>query len=171
MDLILSARVSAFHMEVRDTYAEPEESEPLRRFINGEPEPSDGYDKDDWIDLVEKMTGRGVTMSRVRVVTVPHSDYQRWLLSVAGSSVAAGEDIRYLPRHLVGPEDVPSDDWWLLDGQQVAFNLVDRDGRPAGAAVTTDPEIIGYCERVKDRLWQLATRYREYASGSTAENR
>ncbi|WP_405163928.1 hypothetical protein OG203_02065 [Nocardia sp. NBC_01499] len=171
MDLILSARESAFHLEVRDAYAEPEESEPLRRFLNGEPEPVNGYDKDDWIDLVEEMIGRGATISRVRVITVPHSDYQRWLLSVAGSSVAAGEDIRYLPRHRVDPQDVPSDDWWLLDCRQVAFNLVDHDGRPAGAALSTDPKIVGHCIDVKDQLWQLATPYREYTNGSTPEDR
>ena len=167
LDLIQNAQESTFHMEVRDTYAEPEESEPLRRFINGDPEPPNGYDKDDWIELVETLTGRGVSMSRIRVVSVPHSDYQRWLLSVAGSSVQAGEDIRYLPRRRIHPKDVPADDWWLLDGQRVAFNLVNENGKPAGAAITDDLGIAAYCRSVKERLWSLATPYREYVNEST----
>ncbi|MGK8522030.1 DUF6879 family protein [Nocardia asteroides] len=160
MELFETVRTSAFHLEVRDAYAEPEESEPFRRFLDGEPEPPDGYDKSDWLDLIARLADRGVTMSRVRVVSVPHSDYQRWLFSVTGSSVAAGEDIRYVPRHLAGR--VPPDDWWLFDGERVAFNVVDHSGKPAGAAITTDPGIAAYCRAVQDRLWALATPYAEY---------
>ncbi|WP_454199697.1 DUF6879 family protein [Nocardia sp. Marseille-Q1738] len=162
MELFEEARTSAFHLEVRDTYAEPEESEPFRRFLDGEPEPVGGYDKSDWLDLIATLTARGITMSRVRVVTVPHSDYHRWLLSVAGSSVEAGEDIRYVARHLA--DELPPDDWWLFDGARVAFNLVDHAGKPAEAAVTTDPGIAAYCRRMKERLWTLATPYAEYVS-------
>ena len=45
---------TAFHLEVRDSYAEPSESEPLRRFINGDP-PLE-YDKSDWTDLIRNVT-------------------------------------------------------------------------------------------------------------------
>lgn len=163
-DLFHGCRESAYHMEIRDAYAVASESEPLRRFLEGEPPPA--YDKSDWTDLIREMTGHGVTVSRIRVVTVPHSDYQRWLLSVTGENVDAGEDIRYLPRHLAEPSDLPTDDWWLFDGQQVAFNLIDQVGRPAGVAVTTDPKIAAYCRDVRERLWPSAMPYREYISGS-----
>jgi hypothetical protein len=104
-------------------------------------------------------------MSRVRVVTIPHSDYQRWLLSVTGGNVEAGEDIRYVPRHLAG--EVPPDDWWLIDNERVVFNLVDEKGAQAdGLAITTDPRIVEYCQSVKQRLWRSATPYAEYV-GST----
>lgn len=168
-DLFHECRESAYHMEVRDTYAVASESEPLRRFLEGEPPPV--YDKSDWTDLIREMTGRGVAVSRIRVVTVPHSDYQRWLLSVTGENVGAGEDIRYLPRHLVDPADVPADDWWLFDGQRVAFNLVDQAGRPAGVAVTTDPGIAAYCRAVQQRLWPSATPYREYIDEPPVDSR
>ncbi|NEW25778.1 DUF6879 family protein [Nocardia cyriacigeorgica] len=160
LDLFERARTSLFHLEVRDSYAEPEESEPLRRFIEGEPDPNDGYDKSDWLDLITRLAARGVTMSRVRVVSVPHSDYQRWLFSVTGSSVDAGEDIRYIPRHTV--DDVPADDWWLIDDELVAFNLIDSAGRPAGAALTGDSGVVDYCRLVKQRLWSAAIPYAEY---------
>nr|WP_306363916.1 DUF6879 family protein [Nocardia sp. CC227C] len=101
------------------------------------------------------------------MVTVPHSDYQRWLLSVTASNVAAGEDIRYLPRQSAG--EVPTDDWWLFDDEKVGFNLVDEDGRPAGAAITTDAGIAAYCRGVKERLWRLAIPFHEYAAGNAVE--
>ncbi|WP_405138252.1 DUF6879 family protein [Nocardia sp. NBC_01388] len=153
------AEREAFHLEVRDTYSVPSESEPLRRFLNGEPALPE-YGRRPWTELVQETVGRGVLVSRVRVVTVPHSDYQLWLLSITAGNVAAGEDIRYLPGHLAG--EVPTDDWWLFDDTTVGFNLVDSDGAPAGAAITTDPGIAAYCRRVKEKLWQSAVPFNKY---------
>lgn len=155
-----AARKSAYHMELRDEYAVSSESEALRRFLNGEPPPE--CEIIDWLDLIREVTCRGVVVSRVRVVAVPHSGYQRWLLSVTGENVEAGEDIRYLPRHRVDTADLPADDWWLFDDEQVAFNLVDADGRPAGMAVTHDPAIAAYCRSLKERLFPLATPFHKY---------
>lgn len=167
-ELMHAARKSAYHMELRDEYGVASESEPLRRFLAGEPAPV--YDKDDWLDLISETAGRGVVVSRVRVVTVPHSDYQRWLFSVTGSNVAAGEDIRYLPRHSVDADLLPADDWWLFDDEVVAFNLVDADGRASDMAVTTDRSIVEYCKGVKERLFPLAVPFGEYVSGDPVNN-
>ncbi|MGV9666916.1 DUF6879 family protein [Nocardia niigatensis] len=162
-DLFREAQREAFHLEVRDSYAVASESEGLRRFLAGEPASTD-YDQRPWAQFMRETTARGVAVRRVRVVTVPHSDYQRWLLSITGSNVASGEDIRYVPRHVAG--DIPPDDWWLFDGQLVAYNLVDGAGRPAGMAVTGDPQIAQYCRGVRDRLWSIATPYVDYVSSS-----
>lgn len=159
-ELFREAKREAFHLEVRDTYCVPAESEPLGRFMAGQP-PAPEYGERPWTELVRETVNRGVRVTRVRVVTEPLSDYQRWLLSITGGNVAAGEDIRYLPRHLAG--DVPSDDWWLFDDSTVGFNLVDHDGKPVGAAITTDPGIAAYCRSVKERLWEAAVPFGEYA--------
>ncbi|MBF6239116.1 hypothetical protein IU474_18870 [Nocardia otitidiscaviarum] len=156
----------AFHLEVRDTYHVASEAESLRRFLNGEP-PLLEYAERPWTKLVRQTVGRGVRVTRVRVVTVPHSDYQRWLLSITADNVAAGEDIRYLPRHTAG--EIPPDDWWLFDDTTVGFNLVDEDGKPAGAAITTDPGIAAYCQRVKQRLWRLAVPFTEYVTDDAVD--
>lgn len=162
-DLFRDAQRSAFHMEVRDTYAVPSESEPLRRFLTGEPRSDEADDSwKAWSSLVHGCTGRGVTVSRIRVVTVPHSDYQRWLLTETRDNIEAGEDIRYLPRHLVSPDQVPTDDFWLFDDTTAAFNLVDKAGKPAGAGITTDPNIAAYCQRSKQQLWSMAIPFGEY---------
>ena len=156
-DLFSECRRDAFHLETRDEYKVPHEAERLRRFLSGDPLPNL---RRPWQDLVHETTGRGVTMTRVRVVTVPHTDYQRWLLSVTHLNVEAGEDIRYLPRHLAG--EVPPDDWWLLDGERVVYNLWDEVGRPAGLAVTTDRHVVEYCQSVRQRLWGSAIPHAEY---------
>ncbi|BAD58742.1 DUF6879 family protein [Nocardia farcinica] len=158
-DPFRECRHAAFHLEVRDSYTTPTESEAFRRFLDGDPDPDDYSDRP-WTRFMRETTSRGVHVSRVRVVTVPHTDYHRWLLSITGSNVDAGEDIRYLPRHLAG--DIPPDDWWLFDDTRVGFNLVTPDGRPAGLAITSDPHIAAYCRGIRDRLWSSATPYRDY---------
>ncbi|MCX4097599.1 hypothetical protein LBW94_035140 [Nocardia sp. alder85J] len=142
----------------------PAESEPLRRFLAGEPrlsEPDEYWEA--WAEVVKDATARGVAVRRVRVVTEPMSDYQRWLLTETGDNIEAGEDVRYLARHLV--RDVPADDAWVVDGTTIGFNLVDSAGKPAGAAVTTDPGIVSYYRDAVERLWSLATPFPDYVAG------
>nr|WP_297628963.1 DUF6879 family protein [Nocardia sp.] len=150
----------------------PSESEPLRRFLDGEPR-SDTPDKSwkVWSSLVGDATGRGVVVSRIRVVTVPLSDYQRWLSTETQENIDVGEAIRYLSRHLVSAGQVPADDFWLFDDSTVAFNLVDQAGKPAGAAVTTDPSIAAYCWQVKQHLWAMATPFDEYFDSAATDPR
>ncbi|WP_232535177.1 DUF6879 family protein [Nocardia terpenica] len=160
IELLRECRHEAFHLEVRDQYSVPGEDEPFQRFLNGE---HFGYREwfQDWSQFVQELTARQVSVSRLRVVTVPHSDYQRWSLTIAPMNVEAGEDVRYLPRHQAGR--VPPDDFWLIDNKIVVFSLADKDGRsPGGAAVSTDPEIVAYCQRTRKRLWELAIPLAEY---------
>ncbi|HLS79328.1 MAG TPA: hypothetical protein VK083_21310 [Nocardia sp.] len=157
--LLRGCESDAFHLESRDSYAVPAETARLQRFLSGEPALPD-EPKARWNALVRETTGRGVAVRRVRVVSVPHSDYHRWLLSVTDSNTAAGEDIRYVPRDRAG--EVPADDWWLLDDRRVVFNLTDEHDGPAGLAVTTDPGLVAHCRAVRDRLWDVATPYEEY---------
>lgn len=162
-------RREAFRLEVRDSYEVPAESEPLRRFLAGEPFDLRAWSRD-WTSFVRELIDRGAGLSRVRVVTEPHSDYQRWLLHLTKINAEAGEDIRYIPRHLAG--EVPPDDFWLVDGRMVVFNLADADGRSVGgSAVTTDPQIVAYCQRVRERLWPMATPYTDYASAQANSTR
>ncbi|WP_157117692.1 DUF6879 family protein [Nocardia vaccinii] len=67
----------AFHLEVRDAYMVPAESERFRRFLDGQPALPDDEYKNSWNDLIRETTGRGVSVSRVHVVTVPHTDCHR----------------------------------------------------------------------------------------------
>ncbi|WP_067691825.1 DUF6879 family protein [Nocardia jejuensis] len=157
--LLRQCRREAFHLEVRDSYGVAVESEPLRKFLAGE-----GDDDAEWFQpwrvLIEETVGRGIPVRRVRVVTVPHSDYHRWLLTLTTRNIEAGEDIRYVPRDVAG--EVPLEDYWLLDGEQVAFHVRDDEGRGLGVALTDEPRIVEFCLGVKERLWRLATPYAEY---------
>jgi hypothetical protein len=72
-------RTSAVHLEIRNSYAVPDEYEPLVRWREtGEIVETEGGRA--WCALMSETTGRGVTVARLPVVTVPHTEYTRWLL-------------------------------------------------------------------------------------------
>ena len=91
-------RRRAFHLELKDTYNVAAEDEPFGRWQRGEPD--DYAWHQGWLDFLREVTAAGVQVQRVRVVSTPHTDYTRWGLEVARLNIQAGEDVRYLPRHL-----------------------------------------------------------------------
>ncbi|MEU6828574.1 DUF6879 family protein [Nocardia beijingensis] len=158
-DLLRTCKREAFHLEVLDSYAEPNEHEPFRQFLADEPDDHAWFQP--WAELVQETTSRGVAVTRVRIVTEPHTDYTRFALAVAELNVRAGEDIRYLPRHAAG--EVPPDDYWLLDDDTVVFSAFGESGGWSGA-VTTDPHLAAYCRGLRARFWPLATPFPEYVT-------
>ncbi|MBH0779398.1 DUF6879 family protein [Nocardia bovistercoris] len=159
-ELFRSSWQRAFHLELQDAYAVSSEFEPLRQFLAGEPE--DTTWQQGWLDLIHEITDTGKKVQRVRVVTEPHTDYTRWALSVSPRNIAAGEDIRWLPRHQIAPSDLTGDDYWLFDDHLAAFSVFTPSGEGTGFAVTTDPVIAEHFRTVRDRVWQAAVPHDEY---------
>lgn len=157
----------AFHLEVEDSYDTPDEAGPFAAFLAGEPDDLAWHRP--WLDLVAAVVASGRTVDRVRVVSVPHVDYTRWGLTITPHNIAAGEEIRWLPRDHDAADDLPADDFWLLDEDRVMFTVFEPGGRFAGGALTHDPRIVGYCRAVRDRLWAAAVPHDEYVTtvGST----
>lgn len=150
----------AFHLEVQDTYDTPEESGPFQLFLSGEHDDFAWFQP--WLDLVRNAISAGQIVRRARVVTVPHADYTRWGLTVAEHNIAAGEDIRWLPRHLIDANDLSADDFWLFDDALVVFTVFEPGGRFGGGAATGDPVIVNHCRAVRDRVWQAAIPHHRY---------
>ncbi|GAB2563393.1 DUF6879 family protein [Nocardia heshunensis] len=168
-DLIRHARHDAFHLEVSDDHSSvSDESEPMRRVLAGLPPFDDGDYPPTWSaweDLISELTGHGVTMRRVRVVTEPFTDYVRFLHALTGRNQRYGEEIRWLPRHTVDETEYTADEWWLIDDVTVAFTLFGSNGDFSGVAVTIDPVIVARCREVRDKLWGMAIPHDEYAPG------
>ncbi|MFI6534205.1 DUF6879 family protein [Nonomuraea sp. NPDC050547] len=152
--------VRAFHLELKDAYHVDSEAEPLRKWQAGE------YDdhawRRPWQGFLRERTDAGCVIQRVRVVTVPHSTYTRWLLAIAGDNVAAGEDIRYLPRHLAVDVDFPVEDCWLFDDDQLVLSVFPGDGRKGAFASETDPGLISRYRVARDLVWDRAIPHAEY---------
>lgn len=157
----------AFHLETRDSYTVPEEAEPLRKFIAGEPD--DYAWCEPWDTLMREVTVDGRLVQRVRIVTVPHAEYTKFLVATTPDNISAGEDVRWLPRHLAESGDTAADDFWLFDDNLVAFSVFEPDGSWNGAAVTTDPVIAGHCRTIADRVWRSAIPHRHYVDSEYAQ--
>lgn len=160
-DLFRTFKHCAFHLEVQDSYHTPEEVGPFNLFLTKQPDDLAWHQP--WLSLVREVTSAGKKIRRARVVTVPHADYTRWGLTVAPHNIAAGEDIRWLPRHLIDSIDLASDDYWLFDDDRAVFTVFEPSGRFVGGAATTDPTIVEYCCTVRDRVWQDAIPHSRYA--------
>jgi len=161
-DLFRTFERTACHLELKDSYHTPHETGPFDRFMKGQPDDFAWHQP--WLRLVGEATQAGKSISRVRVVTVPHSDYVHWGLTVAPLNIRAGEDVRWLPRHLTGGINFPSDDYWLFDDNRVVFTVFEDDGSFAGGMETFDSGVIEQCHKVYEQVWALAVPHSEYAS-------
>ena len=162
-ELLGAFRRDAFHLELKDSYQAAYEDGPFARWQRGEPDDSAWHEP--WLNRVREATSAGKRIRRVRVVTEPLSDYIRWEHSVTRLNQEVGEDIRWLPRHLL-PEDiqfpVSGSDFWIFDDEIVTVGHFDADGRVLGSELVTDPAVVAACARVRDELWRLAMPHREY---------
>ena len=156
---VLGYQRTAFRLEQRERYRDREEDEPFRRFLAGEPDYSWN---DEWESMMRRRTADGQRMTRVRVVSEPHDGYTRFLLDLARVNVAAGEDIRYLPRDRAKGLDLPGYDFWLIDSTRVGILQFREDDVLLGAGIHDDPAVVMRHCRYRDAALQHAVPFAEY---------
>lgn len=120
-NLLRSFRRSAFRFETRRTYALGYERADFDRFLAGSPVPPPELDWwRPWLEEIRRLAAEGKTVSRVRVLDEPPTDYQRWEIWAARWHAEVGEQIGYLSRSRARYLSLPlDDDWWLLDDDRV----------------------------------------------------
>ena len=91
------------------------------------------------------------------------SDYQRWSYSIAYPMVAAGEDIRWVPRRLVSSVALPGNDFYLFDDRLAVFLLYAGNGLATGKLSSADPADVRLCRSAFEAAWKLSIPHREYA--------
>lgn len=156
---------SAFRLETRERYVEDEEQEPLRKFLVGEP--ADDAWFADWVEDIQAATAAGKRVERVRVVNELFSDYTRFGLDLARLNVGAGEDIRYLPRHLANDLSLPSEDFWIFDSRVLAVLRFADDDRLLGVEVVHDPaQVLLRCQW-RDVAWHYAIPWQDFRGRSS----
>lgn len=92
-NLFESFRASAFRLEGMQTYDAPGEADAVARFVAGEAHEAD---TSWWTSMVRSRRAAGCTMTRVRVITEPITDYTRFELAVYPDLVAAGDEVRVI---------------------------------------------------------------------------
>lgn len=150
----------AVHLEMRDAYGTAVELPHMAQWLAGEPDDLEWLQ--DWCGTLRDHAAAGRSVRRARVVSEPLSEYQRWSYSIAGPMVAAGEDIRWVPRRLVSAVAVPGNDFYLFDGRLAVFLHYAGSGLSVGMASTADPAVIMLCRSAFEAVWRLAIPHREY---------
>ncbi|MEU8509200.1 DUF6879 family protein [Streptomyces brevispora] len=163
-DLIRSVRESAVHLEMRDGYGVDNEIEGFAAWQEGH-----RLDPDDrgswwrpWLDLVQEVTAKGVVIRRARIVSEPVSDYIAFEHSGTFTNVAAGEQIRWLPRRSASDLALPGNDFWLFDGRLVQFNVFDGVGRWVHTDQTEDAAVAKMCASAFEAVWERGIPHEKY---------
>lgn len=160
-DLIGQTTRSAVHLEMRDAY---NPDDPLfADWRAGRPVAELVAEMRGWFDLVRTHVPRGVQFRRARIVSEPLADFIRfeWQLT-AGLNVAAGEDVRWLPRRNASDLCLPGNDFWVFDDRLVRFGHFSGVGAILGHELSDDPAVVKLCASSFEGVWERATDHAEY---------
>jgi len=158
--LLRACTSSAVHLEMRDAYTP---SDPwFRAWLDGDNEEFGRRLRRPWLDLIREVTGRGVVIRRVRVVSEPVSDYVRFEHATTDSNIGAGEQIRWLPRRLASGLLLPGNDYWVFDGQRAQFNYFSGAGDFLATRLCDNPDVVRQCTAAFEAVWKRAVPHEEY---------
>ncbi|MFF9311915.1 DUF6879 family protein [Streptomyces sp. NPDC004684] len=163
-ELLAGCTRSAVHLEMRDVYAVDNERQRFEAWRQGF-----RYNTADraswwrpWLDLIQDTVGRGVVVRRARIVSEPVSEYIRFEHSNTFTNVAAGEQVRWLPRRRASDIPLPGNDFWLFDGQLIRWNHFTGDGASAGPEISEDPAAAKLCAAAFEEVWARAVPHDQY---------
>ena len=158
-ELIADTATSAVHLEMRDVYTP---DDPLYLdWLAGRPMPEPAIP--DWHDLVRAHAARGIRFRRARVVSEPLAPYIRFEHAITGgTNVAAGEDVRWLPRKLARELAMPANDFWVLDGKLVRFGYFAGDGTFIEHELSDEPAVARACVEAFEAVWARAIPHARY---------
>jgi hypothetical protein len=158
--LFRSVARSAVHLEMRDDYGG---SSPAFAAWRGH-RPYDRCGPDAaWHALVGSVIQRGAAVRRARIISEPASDYIRFEYEVTpAANLAAGEQVRWLPRQMASDLVLPGNDFWLFDGAAVLFNYFSGGGAAAGTELRDEPAVVKLCASAFEAVWDRAVPHEEY---------
>lgn len=163
-ELLRSASESAVHLEMRDSYAVDNEKGPFAEWRAGvrlDPADRSSWWRP-WLDLISETVARGVVVRRARIVSEPVSEYIRFEHSGAFTNVAAGEQVRWLPRRQASGIALPGNDFWLIDDRLIRWNHFTGDGASAGGEMSEDPTEAKLCAEAFETVWARGIPHDEY---------
>ncbi|QPK47038.1 hypothetical protein H4W23_22100 [Streptomyces gardneri] len=160
-DMFTEFKHTAWRLETRRGYATDRNSPKWARWKAGEDiatGPLDG-----WRENVQRQTAAGKRFERVRLVDEPLTEGQAFLLASGLGNVAAGEDIRNLPRGQAQRLGLPDYDFWLFDSRIVARFVFDEDDTTLGVILSEDPAEVAAACQARDAAWHHAVPTIDYA--------
>ncbi len=117
----------------------------------------------EWFDLVAATTARGVRVRRARIVSEPVTDFVRYEHELTeGLNLAAGEEVRWLPRRRASDLLLPGNDFWVFDNARVRFGYFAGDGRYLDDEMVDDSRVVQGCAASFDAVWERAVPHEDY---------
>ena len=108
-------------------------------------------------------TARGVHVRRARIVSEPVTDFIKYEYDLTeGLNLAAGEDVRWLPRRAASDIALPGNDFWVFDNRLVRFNYFAGNGEERGDELVNDEAVVRLCVSAFESVWQRAIPHRDY---------
>ncbi|MYV64572.1 hypothetical protein GT043_01040 [Streptomyces sp. SID2131] len=163
-ELLAKTSRHALHLEMRDAYGVESEDAAFAAWKAGTRR--DFSDRSAWWSgfhqLVADGVARGIQVRRARVVSEPVSDYIRFEHAGTVKNLAAGEEVRWLPRSQASDIMLPGNDVWIFDDFALKFGLFDGDGRHVGGQMAYAPDLIRRCTDAFNAVWERATPHEEY---------
>ncbi|EFL02070.1 MULTISPECIES: DUF6879 family protein [Streptomyces] len=164
--LMDSARISAVHLEMRDTYGVGDEADDFERWRatgDRDVDPGSAY-WTPWVELISRARARGVRVRRARVVSEPVTEYIRYEHAGTPVNLFSGEEVRWLPRRLAATLLLPGADLWVFDGRTVLFNHFTGNGEWAdpGMELRTEADVVEGCVHAFEEVWERAVPHDEY---------
>jgi hypothetical protein len=159
-ELIESVHHDAVHLEMRDFYT-PHDPIFLDWKAGKQFEPAQVMA--DWYQTVQSAVARGIVIRRARIVSEPLSDFTRhehWM--TARLNIAAGEQVRWLPRQRASDLALPGNDFWVFDDHTIRFGYFAGDGELTGHEVCRDLDVIKLCLSAFEAVWDRAIPHEEY---------
>jgi hypothetical protein len=114
--------------------------------------------------MVREAAAAGRRFARVRVVTMPLTDYSRFGVFCSQYTNAAGEDIRYVTRDQAQDVGLPNHDYWLFDSRTLVSMHFDDGDRFLGGEVIDDPAVIVQHNYWRDAAWHQAVPRDDFAT-------
>lgn len=117
--------------------------------------------------MLREAAAAGRRFARVRVVSLPLTDYSRFGLWCSQFTNGAGEDIRYLVRDNAEAAGLPEHDYWLFDSSRLVRIHFDDQDRFLGGELVEDPAEIVQANYWRDAAWHMAVRRDDFANQQT----
>ncbi|MFF3464097.1 DUF6879 family protein [Streptomyces sp. NPDC002619] len=163
-ELLAGCHRSAVHLETHDVYGVAEEDEDFTAWRQGRTYNLD--DRASWWnsfhDAVSDAVARGVVMRRARVISEPASEYIRYEHACTPQNIAAGEDVRWLPRRLASDLLLPGNDLWIFDDRLIRFSLFAGDGRFVEDVLEDAPDVVKRHAEAFEAVWSRAIPHDDY---------
>jgi hypothetical protein len=117
----------------------------------------------EWHDLVRASVARGIRFRRARIVSEPIAPFIRYEYDITdGTNIAAGEEVRWLPRRRASDLALPGNDFWLLDNRLVRFGYFAGDGEFLEHELVDDPAVVKLCFSAFEAVWERAVPHADY---------